>query len=273
MAALPNQMTSNAALTSATGGAYAVHVIITSSTAGDETTSVYWNSIEKLRRLFGDNYFKVTVVSDNNPNPCPLTAEKELLAKALLLARSNDLAAPAIIVKETSTSTLQDPYRMAERIREVVTKRTNEDLVYLCRWDDNCNQQGLLNNAGIRRVTRPTSTQAIMFWPNARDLTLKLCADRSQQYSIGVLLNDLVAQGKLVAAAFDPNLIDFDLDLARNESEYAKGNRCRLSQNQTEKPKQATKTGSALVVLLIALLAILVVVGYLLYQAWQAEEV
>lgn len=153
---------------------------------------------------------------------------------------------PCIIVKDSSVSNITpsgvtnqehtDPNDdaiggMKNRIQVSLARAAQADLYFLCKWLDACNKYTDVAGVGsidhgstLKWTVQPTATQAIMYKPSSRDYVREALV--SATVSMSALLNSLIGKGTLLATAFVPNIIDFDIELATNNNDYLKLNEC-----------------------------------------------
>jgi hypothetical protein len=214
------------------------------------------SNIENLKWVFSDPYFITQVYKVDPPPDIPANStlsydsyvENYSMRKALVFAQEGWPKLPVIIVKDSSicnitpsgTTNVNFPTipsnkvigGMKNRIQVALDKASQADLYYLCKWNDVCNQYtdvvgatGSIDHGSyIRWSVQPTATQAIMYTPSSRDFVANALVTAT--VALGTLLNNYIAQGKLLATAFVPNIIDFDITLATSASDYAKLNEC-----------------------------------------------
>jgi len=120
---------------------------------------------------------------------------------------------------------------MKRRIKVALNKARQADLFYLCKWYDACDKYVDVTGVGnidhsstLKWSVQPTSTQAIMYTPSSRDHVRESLVGATVPLSD--FLNNNIAQGNLLATVFVPNIIDFDIDLATSNNDYAKLNEC-----------------------------------------------
>ncbi|CAH6418158.1 Hypothetical protein HVR_LOCUS33 [uncultured virus] len=181
---------------------------------------------------------------------------------------------PCIIVKDSSVSNITPPGRtdfphtlpedniiggMKRRISTALNKARQADLFYLCKWHDACNKYVDVNEVGsidhgstLKWSVQPTSTQAIMYTSSSRDFIREALVTAT--VPLGDLLNTNIAQGNLLATVFVPNIIDFDIDLATNNSDYAKLNECAPVTSTTSSESSASSAVWFGVIVLIVIL-------------------
>jgi hypothetical protein len=184
---------------------------------------------------------------------------------------------PVIIVKDSSVSNITasgmasysnnpDDYiigGMKRRISIALKKAKQADLFFLCKWFDYCNKytdvvdpndpkNSINHGSMLKWSTHPTATQAIMYTPSSRNYIRNALLTTS--VSLSDLLNNHIDSGKLIATVFVPNIIDFDVDLATSNEDYAKLNECAPVQSSSD-----TNTTSSVVWFIFIILIIFIV--------------
>ena len=152
---------------------------------------------------------------------------------------------------------------MKTRIKTALEKAVTADLFFLCKWNDACSKYVDIAGAGsikggssLKWSLQPTATQAIMYTPSARDY-LKTTLPTSV-VPMGDFLNLHIAEGKLKATVYVPNIIDYDISLATSNEDYAKANECA--------PVAATSTDTASETTVYVWVAIIIIV--MIALAW-----
>ena len=189
---------------------------------------------------------------------------------------------PVIIVKDSSVSNLtsagvtdmehaEDSDNdiiggMKRRVGIALEKAKQADLFFLCKWHDACDKYtevegvGAMNHGStLKWSIQPTATQAIMYTPSSRDYVRETLL--TAVTPLGDVLNANIAQGKLLATVFVPNIIDFDIDLATSNEDYNKLSECAPVATATE-----TTTNTAIYVWLAVIIALVVLVAWFLVQ-------
>lgn len=199
-------------------------------------------NVSLIKRLFSDPYF---IVQDFHPSNRENENKsfKEALtfaSKGPFVMENNNIQSqswwtnlPCIIIKDSSVSNIS-PNEMKERIKTSLEKAKTADLFFLCKWNDECNKfTDVQNHENIKWSKKPTSTQAIMFTPKSRDNINEML--RSNNLKVGDFLNNQITEGNLLATVFVPNIVDFDVNLATSNSDYAKLNECAPVSNTNNK--------------------------------------
>jgi hypothetical protein len=128
---------------------------------------------------------------------------------------------------------------MKSRISKTLQKGTDADLFFLCKWHDACNKfTDVEGSTDLKWSLQPTATQAIMYTPESRDRIRNIL--HTTKLPLSAILNDHVANSKMKAAVFQPNIIDFDVSLATRNEDYLKLSEC---QQVTDSNSTSTNTG------------------------------
>jgi len=188
----------------------------------------------ELRTLFSGHKFTVHSVDMPSftqsalsiPGPSPFVlAEREMILKALTLAKESNPNGMCMLVRDTSTTCYDMPD--LTKIAEYDMKET--DVVYLGKWGDGCNlYRNQEEYVGVKLVTtyRPGGFQAVMLSPRIRDAILA----PSFMYTdpINKLLSKMIYHGCYKAKAVSVNLFVFDImRFAKSNTDYEK--RCECS--------------------------------------------
>lgn len=155
---------------------------------------------------------------------------------------------------------------MKRRIKIALDRAHQADLFFLCKWNDACDKyidvegaSSVNHGSSLKWSTQPTATQAIMYSPEGRDFVRG--ALMKSTVPLSDMLNSHIARGDLLATVFVPNIIDFDIDLATSNEDYAKLNECAPIQPATN----SSSSGAALV-WLILIMIVVVLVAWALIQ-------
>lgn len=258
-------------------------------------------NIANLKWVFSDPYFTVQVCAVDPPTNIPVSKtlteaqymENYCMRKALTYAaegpyvpkkfgsQSSNLYGtlepqywwskiPVIIVKDSSISNVVPSLDnkvmggMKKRIKVALEKATQADLFFLCKWHDTCNKhidiEGNIDHGSkLKWSVQPTATQAIMYTPSARNYVRT--ALLTSNMTLSDLLNTNISQAKLLATVFVPNIIDFDIDLATSNDDYAKLNECAPVPTTTE-----NSTNIAPLIWFIVLIIIIIFVAWMVIQ-------
>jgi hypothetical protein len=244
-------------------------------------------NIANMKRLFMDNYFIVHECEVDPPEVIPQHKnmnissyfEKYFMIKALKYAHEGPYLKnaeglvepmawwaniPCIIIKDSSVSNVTGT--MKNRIQIALKSAPEADLFFLCKWQDSCDQHtdviGLDNADGgstLKWSVQPTSTQAIMYTPKARELLIKSL--QASPTTTSDTINHIISRADLSATVFVPNIIDFDIDLATSDSDYIKLNECLTAK---EPPPTSSTPGS--LIWFIVLVILIIIVAWSLIQ-------
>lgn len=183
---------------------------------------------------------------------------------------------PCIIVKDSSVSNITPIGNtkfdhgaiedniiggMKRRIQVALDRAQQADLFFLCKWNDACNKYVDVNSVNsldhgstLKWSVQPTSTQAIMYTPSSRDYIKEALI--SSTITLSDLLNSNISQGRLLATVFVPNIIDFDIDLATSNEDYAKLSECApITTTTTQSSTTASYIWLAIIIFLVILVA------------------
>ena len=190
---------------------------------------------------------------------------------------------PVIIVKDSSVSNISLSGKttkahienldnniiggMKKRIKVALDKAKKADLFFLCKWNDQCNKhtdvEGANNinyGSSLKYSSRPTATQAVMYKPSSRDYIQESLTKSSM--TLSDLLNANIAKETLLATVFSPNIIDYDIDLATSNADYAKLNECAVA---TQSATSSTSMNQ-MVWWLVLLIIIIIFVAWIVIQ-------
>lgn len=178
---------------------------------------------------------------------------------------------PSLIIKDSSLIRISaDKFtRIVERITAGVSRT---DLFYLCVWNDKCNRQTSLaeveewddDTTSWHRSVHPTSTQAIIYTPRARQvITSKLRLLNAETHDLGSVLNDMIIKRTLTNAIVDPNIVDFDMALITSNRNYERRNRCLTTPILTDVPEQEGMAGA---IILIVLVFAVIIIAYIVMR-------
>ena len=194
---------------------------------------------------------------------------------------------PCIIVKDSSVSNITPLGRVLEpqspdfsssspedniiggmkrRIQVALDRAREADLFFLCKWNDACNKyvdvsnvRTLNHGSSLKWSVQPTSTQAIMYTPSSRDYVRESLVSTST--TLSDFLNSNISQGRLLATVFVPNIIDFDIELATSNEDYAKLAECAPVATSTPQ-----STSVSTFIWLGVIIALVVLVAWALIQ-------
>jgi len=251
------------------------------------------NNINNLKYVFSDSYFTVQVCAVEAPPEIPssstLSQEQFIsnynMRKVLSFAAEGPYIVgpdgtltpqylwaklPVLIVKDSSVSNITPSGvaaskdvigGMPERIRTALNKANQADLYFLCVWNDACNLYSDIDGIGaiahgstLKWSVQPSATQAVMYTPSSRDYFREALINAT--VPLGSLFNSILQQGNMLAAAFVPNLIDFDIDLATSNDDYAKLNECAaITTSSANSSSVATILWFILIIVLVFVVA------------------
>lgn len=230
------------------------------------------NNINKLKNVFSDPYFTVQVYDIDVPKDVT-NVENYRMLQTLTYAKEGPFIInnedgvttksswwkdiPVIVIKDSSICSASfDPYSMKQRIKTALKKASNADLFFLCKWGDACDKfKTVEGDANLKWSSQPTAVQAVMYTPKARDFVLDTIQNTVS--NISDVLNSNIEKGKLLSTVFVPNLIDYDINLATNDKDYAKLNECAMPKQNNQKNNNK---------MTFVWLAIIIIIGFLL--AW-----
>lgn len=233
------------------------------------------SNVKNLKNVFSRDYFITKVIeftcSKKLPQNSTITTaqynELQIMKKAIEFANFGDGKVagwpnfPVIIIKDSSVSNIT-PEGMEERISYALKTVKNADLYFLTVWSDACNKQKLISpsvegGSSLNFTFQPTATQAIMYTPSSRSTVKELIINSTVSYS--ALLNSAIGQGKLTAVTFTPNIVDFDISLARTNTDYYKLNTCAPIASTVD-----TTNGLSSLLFFIILVAVIIFTAYCL---------
>lgn len=210
--------------------------------------------VHNLTKTFGDSYFHVTVV---NPKNC-----QDLLATKEILESFRGSDNPLLILKDSSICQLSSK-SLAKMIQRALKHAHDNhiDLLYLCSAGDKCDKQTDLlyfdDGTRLRTSDGNKSTQALLYTRKARRLIIKQLVDTplSLNRDIPDIIREKVQSGELKVALFSPNIVHFDLEMAKSKEEYASSNVCAATQSES------SSTGMYVWFIILIILIILVAWG------------
>lgn len=116
----------------------------------------------------------------------------------------------------------------------------------------------------VHTSIHPTATQAIIYTPRARELVAaKLHTLPPKVHDLGTVLNGMIQERTLLSAVIDPNVVDFDMDLAVTNRDYEKRNRCSTVPILNDQPAADGVTG---VIVLLVLIFVFAVMIYIIFR-------
>lgn len=198
-------------------------------------------NIEYIKNnYFSDPFFNVQIY-----NALDIKDDNELMLKALTYASMGPYITdesgvntpqkywtnlPVIIIRDSSISNIGG-VQMKNRVFKALEAAKQADLIYLCKWQDKCELyknivESVDEGSSLKWTSKPNATQAILYSPIARETTIEGLMRAKEDITLGSFLNDRINSGQFLAAAFVPNIIDYDINLATNNKEYEKLNEC-----------------------------------------------
>ena len=138
---------------------------------------------------------------------------------------------PSLVIFDSSITNLTRD-RLTSLIED--TLPLSIDMLFLCHWLDSCSTYRSVENwndteTSLKWTTQPSSQQAILYSVEARDFMItNLRTTTSTITDYGLFCNFILAQKKIRAATFTPNLIDFDINLVVRNEDYYKFNSCTI---------------------------------------------
>jgi hypothetical protein len=244
-------------------------------------------NIKNLKWIFSDPYFTVQVLYVEPPKNIPVPnvikeeeyCENYIMRKAMIYAEEGPYydkvpqyfwtKLPVIIIKDSSISNVTPTTQrdidnhtpgMKDRIKLALEVADKADLYFLCKWGDSCHQHSDVEGmkptskgSNLKWTVRPTATQAIMYKPSSRDYIKESLVKTNT--SLSSLLNNNISNKKLLATAFVPNIIDFDIEFASSNEHYLKLNECCNSTTATEPSNAAPVIWAVIIIILLVLIA------------------
>lgn len=220
-------------------------------------------NIEHLKEIFSDPYFIIQVQVVNKKIDVPddkleyeQYVENFYMYEMLKYAAQGWNKLPVIIIKDSSVCNLDHTTNMKKRIKTALEKAKKADLFFLCKWGDACDKHIDVEGTSLKWSKKPTATQAIMYTPNTRDYVLeKLLTAKT---TLSELLNANIAKEQLSATVFQPNIIDYDINMAVTQNDFAKLNECDTN-NQV-----ANADNTYIVWIVIIVLIIFIIMGFVI---------
>lgn len=239
-------------------------------------------NIEHLKWVFSDPYFIVRVQVVNKKIEVPddkLEYDQyvenfymyEMLKYASEGPYDKDIGQktwnllPVIIIKDSSICSLnpvddENANGMKKRIKTALEKAKKADLFFLCKWGDSCDKYVDVEGTSLKWSKKPTATQAIMYTPSTRDYVLEKLLNTKT--TLSELLNANIAREQLSATVFSPNIIDYDINVAVAQSDYAKLNQC-----DTKTQDNSVDDGTQMAWMIIIILIVIVVMWFVIQAA------
>lgn len=218
--------------------------------------------------LFNDSKFEVVIPSfDLLPKNIKGLETKKVL-NILSNAKQESPNKHVLIIRDSSTTTME-PTMMKTLIEQAVTDG-GFDILYLCRWMDQCDTNRKVAESDNGLVSRNTTEhargfQAVMFSPSGRDKTISFLRIEEDS-DLATIISAKVAAHKLEAAAFTPNLIDFDISLSTDKKKDAfKTVTCEVPK-PVEPAQTVQTTGSESNAMLYVIIAVGIVLLILIFR-------
>lgn len=191
--------------------------------------------INHLTQIFHD--YNIIVIDGEN------LTESEQYREALAAAGEHT----ALILKDNS---LVDASSIHEHLKRCLTVKA--DCYFLCAWGDECWRYRKVKD-NMYFSSSCVATQAVIFQPHAaRYLLEKLTPKRT----VGVILGAAIKEHEWKCIVFYPNVVHFDVQMATDNQDYHKLNRCLfLEQEESE-----TNTSYIIWVILIVILVIFLII-------------
>jgi hypothetical protein len=215
----------------------------------------YWtkpgnHNIANLTEAFSDPYFLTRVYDEVVPEN--VDPQSYLILNALIYSASNFSSLPVILIMDNSVTNVS-PTTMASFVQNSLL--TGSGLVYLTKWEDQCGSYVYVDPSlsKIAWTKNPQGAQCVLYTPVSRDSLIPIL--QASETTAAITLTSLINQSKISAVTFVPNIVDFDIRLATNNSQLLYLNECVSETNQTD------NSASAIVYFIIA-------IGVLILFAW-----
>ncbi len=158
-------------------------------------------NISNLQDIFSDSYYKVEIMSNYR--------------EALIFAHKKYPDTPTLIIKDNSII-LFDIKKHLEKVLLL-----NIEINYLCTWGDSCHRYININNMDHIKMSNVSfASQAVLYLPSCRKAIIK----RLKKEDIEIVLKKYTKEHQ--ATVFMPNIVHFDINLAKSNSDYLKINGC-----------------------------------------------
>lgn len=206
------------------------------------------NNIEKIKYYFTDPCFIVHVIDIECDN------DTLKFKTALLYIKENYKDNYCVIIKDNSIICTDN---MTLYLNKCIKHVKNADLIFLCKWMDQCYKYTGINGMNYLKWTPSSNAaQAIMFSPNGRNI---IYAKLKKNITIENCLQINIEDNTLSAAVFSPNIVNFDINLAKSNEDYYKLNECEIIKNiNTQTSNINTMIWLILLILLVIFLVIIV---------------
>ena len=208
--------------------------------------------IKKLKKTFSDDCFILHVLD------CETLDDTQRYHLALKYAKTEYQQHYCIIIKDSSLIYVNN---IKNYIDEAIT--INADLFFLCKYQDCCHQYiGVEHYPHFKWTFACCATQAIMFKPKVRNLIIKQLYQNSIEH---ILLNNL-KNNHLKGIVCLPNIVHFDIHLARTNDDYYKLNECAIIKNEEDNTSDSTNITCMVLIIILILFLVLIVPYYKNYN-------
>ena len=215
-----------------------------------KTSNNLHDHVNELKNLFSSSVFHTEVYQNEKSalvhETGKLSAENideiYMITSALEYAAKKWPSSSVVLVKDSSGSNV-DRQAMSDKLRLALDKIDGFELCYLCKWLDQCqkyidtsiDEEDVSGGSKFMWTQSPNGVQSIMFTPKGRDVVIRKQPMRngklfSVSKPMSVQLKEEILSGNIKAICTVPNLIDFDISLAKNNSEFMRLNQCQMPQ-------------------------------------------
>lgn len=224
--------------------------------------------VRQLRSLFSAPYYRMKVVRTTEPfakgeskHGRTHHRSNAMFRQILHFAALEGKDAPCLFIRDSSltnlsAATLQGHIHLALQEME---KETTPTLTMLCKWNDACHQYADKTSSVLKWSPSPTALQAVLFPAQAREIFLRGLEEHSLLAPEEVLAR-LYQEKKLAALVFSPNIVHYDLDLARRAEDYAKRNECAQVVSGSRAVVETSIWLSVVLVLVMMVLGVLIAI-------------
>lgn len=163
-------------------------------------------NISNLQAIFNNSYYKVEIMQNYR--------------EALIFAHKKYPDTPSLIIRDNSVIL----FDIKSHLEQVLS--LNVEVNYLCTWGDSCyryTSQSVKDpfQIGTIKMTNVSfASQAVLYLPSCRKNIIKLL----KKDNIETVLKKYTKENK--ATAFVPNIVHFDINLAKSNADYLKINCC-----------------------------------------------
>jgi hypothetical protein len=236
------------------------------------TVTEYQERIKRLKQHFDPDFFDVQVHSIVKEEPIKNVRDEEKIVGEFIymyLSEANhnsNLKCPILFIKDTSVAAPEVEQNVI-RTMMIKTLKSNFDLLYLCKWQDDCGKHKKVEGAPdyIRQTMRAMGLQALMITPQGAAKILNQVPLQSPldiEKGLENELRRLMSRADLIAMTTTPNMFNFDSSLTGNSRDYYRNSECSVTDEETSETSSSNSTWSsagwiifiaiAIVVLLIA---------------------